>query len=97
MNLDLTTIYDQMPDFSSHEDARSWFKEQYPDRCFLRSEDVIEGKRVFFYHLVKDPEVYQQYMESFAKPEEHKITNPATFESYSTIEINEDGNVSFSI
>lgn len=97
MNLDLTTIYDQMPDFRSHEEARAWFKEKFQDRFLLRNSDISEGKRVFYYHIIKDPEVYQHYMESFASPVKHEITNIETFASYSTVEISEDGDIIFSI
>lgn len=97
MNFDLTSITEQMPDFKSHLEAREWFTSQYPNRFLLRSEDSLEGKRIYYYHVVKNPEVYQQYMESFSKTEGHEITNPATFESYSTVEISEDGDISFSI
>jgi hypothetical protein len=57
--------------------------------------EMRDGKRVNFYHLVKDPEVYQPYMESFASEVKHEITNTETFKSYRTIEIEEDGNVRF--
>jgi hypothetical protein len=97
VNIDLTSITEQMPDFNNHLAAREWFSSQFPNRFFLRSEDSLEGKRVYYYHIVKNPDVYQQYMESFAKPEGHEITNPATFESYSTVEIDENGNVSLSL
>jgi hypothetical protein len=97
VNIDLTSITEQMPDFNSHLEAREWFTSQFPNRFLLRSEDSLEGKRVYYYHVVKNPEVYQQYMESFAKAEGHEITNPKTFESYSTVEISEDGDVSLSI
>ncbi|MFS0862609.1 hypothetical protein [Fredinandcohnia sp. 179-A 10B2 NHS] len=94
MNIDPTMIYEKMPDFNSHEEAREWFKSEYQDKFLLRTHDEVDGKKVFFYHIVKDPEVYQQYMESFAKPGEHEITNMKTFESYSTVEISEDGDIS---
>jgi hypothetical protein len=86
-----------MPDFKSHEEARAWFNEQFPDRFFLRSSDETDDKKVFYYHIVKNPDVYQQYMESFASPVKHEITNMETFESYSTVEISEDGGISFTI
>ena len=97
MNVDATTIAENMPKFISHEDARSWFKKQFQDHFLLRSHDVIAGKKVYFYHIVKDTESYQQYMQSFAKPGKHEITSIAPFESYSTVEISEDGKVSFSV
>ncbi|RLQ92324.1 hypothetical protein [Falsibacillus albus] len=96
MNVDLTELQNEMPDFESHLEAREWFKERYENRFVLEGMAAIDGRRVYYYHLVKDPEVYEQYMESFASEEKHPITNSASFESYSTVEISEGGTVSFS-
>ncbi|WP_186577905.1 hypothetical protein [Aquibacillus kalidii] len=96
MNFDLTSISSDMPDFHNHEQAREWFKDQFENRFTLGDSTIINGKRTYYYHLIKDPEKYHQYMESFSK-KDHDITNFHTFESYSTIEINEDGDISFSI
>jgi hypothetical protein len=95
VNQDFTINHEQMPNFTNHEEARAWFKGQFGDRFLLRMTDMKDGKRVNFYHLVKDPEVYQPYMESFASLVKHEITNMDVFKSYSTIEIDEGGNVRF--
>ncbi|MFT4413931.1 hypothetical protein ACLM5H_08735 [Fredinandcohnia humi] len=97
MNIDFTTLYDKMPDFQNHEEAREWFKNEFQDKFLLRTHDKIEGKMVYYYHIVKDPEVYKEYMESFGRTGEHEITNIQTFESYSTVEISENGDVSFTL
>ncbi|MRH44554.1 hypothetical protein GH741_18065 [Aquibacillus halophilus] len=97
MNFDLASISDQMPDFENHDQARVWFKDQFSDRFSLTNSNVIDGKKVYFYHIIKNPEVYHQYMESFAKPVKHDITNMETFESYSTVEISEDGEISLTL
>ncbi|GAE27824.1 hypothetical protein JCM9140_3985 [Halalkalibacter wakoensis JCM 9140] len=97
MEFDVTAIYNKMPDFQSHEEARSWFKEQFGDRFLLKNSDEIEGERVYYYHLVKDQEVYEQYMQSLSNTVDQDITSMQPFESYSTIEISEDGGISFSI
>ncbi|MET3696882.1 hypothetical protein SAMN05877753_101543 [Bacillus oleivorans] len=93
---EITSFFDQMPEFDNHEEARSWLKGQFHDKCLFRGSDTIDGKQVYFYHLVKNPELYQHYMESFAspRPEEHEITNMQTFESYNTLVITEDGEIS---
>jgi hypothetical protein len=95
MNQDFTIEYDQIPKFQNHEDARAWFKDLYGDRFLLRTTDMRDGKRVNMYHLVKDPEVYQPYMESFSHIDKHEITNMDVFKSYKTIEITEDGIIQF--
>ncbi|MCM3669036.1 hypothetical protein M3181_08485 [Mesobacillus maritimus] len=97
MNLDVNSLTEQMPDFQSHKEARDWFKGQLQNQFLLRSEDTVNGKRVYYYHIVKNKETYQQYMQSFASEEGHQITNADTFKSYSTVEISEDGDVSISI
>jgi hypothetical protein len=96
MNINPEALLSQLPDFNSHEAARSWFKEQLHEQFQLRSSDEVNGKRVYFYHIIKNPEVYQQYMESFASPVKHEITSMKPFESYTTLEISEDGGVSVS-
>lgn len=95
MDQDFTVERRDMPSFSNHEEAREWFKEQFGDRFLLRMTDMKDGKRVNFYHLVKDPDVYQPYMESFASSVKHEITNMDVFKSYTTIEIDENGQVEF--
>ncbi|MCT2535723.1 hypothetical protein NC661_06365 [Aquibacillus koreensis] len=97
MNFDLTTISNEMPDFENHDQARQWFNEQFQERFSLVNSDIVNGKKVYYYHIIKDQSTYQQYMESFAKAGEHQITNFETFESYSTVEINEEGDISLSL
>ena len=97
MNLDLTTINDSMLDFRNHEEARSWFKSLFQERFLFRTYDKIDGKMLYYYHIVKNPETYQQYMQSLASEVKQENTNMETFESYSTVEINEEGEVSLTI
>lgn len=97
MNVDLTMINERIPDFTSHDEARKWFKEEFGDRFLSRSIDEIEGKRVYYYHLIKDFDMYQEYMESLSSSVKHEITSMKPFESYTTVEISEDGGISFSI
>ncbi|MCH1627135.1 hypothetical protein [Fredinandcohnia quinoae] len=97
MDNDQHFISERMPNFNNHEEAREWFKEQFDNKFLFRSINEDEGKKTFFYHIVKNPEVYNQYMRNFASPFEHEITNMKTFESYTTVEINEDGEVNFTI
>jgi hypothetical protein len=95
MNQEYTIDTDQMPNFKSHEETRTWFKGLFGDRFLLRIFEMKDGKRVNIYHLVKDPEVYHPYMESFASVVKHEITYIDVFKSYTTIEIDEDGKVNF--
>ncbi|WP_160722934.1 hypothetical protein [Bacillus sp. USDA818B3_A] len=95
MNQDFNIKQEQIPAFKSHDEARTYFKNLYGDRFLNRGTDLSEGKRVSIYHLVKDPNVYQPYMESFSHEIKHEITNMDVFKSYNTIEIDENGNVHF--
>ncbi|MDG5786785.1 hypothetical protein QA612_04720 [Evansella sp. AB-P1] len=97
MDIDITTISNEMPDFINHDEARQWFKKQFHERFALRNTDTIDGKTIYFYHIIKDLDQYQHYMESFSREEGHEFTNPDTFKSYSTVEITEDGDISLSL
>ncbi|MFC0557600.1 hypothetical protein [Halalkalibacter alkalisediminis] len=97
MDIDFKTIYNQMPDFTNHQEASDWFIGQFGNRFVLKNSDVIDDEKVYYYHVVKNPEVYQAYMESLSNEEGSHITSMEPFESYSTIEISEDGGISFSI
>ncbi|RKL65667.1 hypothetical protein CR203_19500 [Salipaludibacillus neizhouensis] len=97
MNIDLISLSNEMPNFVNHDQARGWFKQQFEERFSLMDMRESEGKKVFYYHIIKDQERYQQYMETFAKPIEHEITNMETFESYSTVEITEDGDINLTL
>ncbi|WP_275644501.1 hypothetical protein [Cytobacillus sp. S13-E01] len=59
INLDLTTINDSMLDFRYHEEARSSFKSLFQERLLIRTHDEIDGKMVYYYHIVKNPETSQ--------------------------------------
>lgn len=97
MNMDLQSIFEHLPDFNSHDEAREWFKGHYQDRFLLRNSDVMEGQRVFYYHIVKDPDTYREYMESLSSEVEKEYSSTEPFESYSTVEISENGDVSFTV
>lgn len=97
MNFELQSVFENLPDFKSHDEARAWFKNQYGDRFLLRNSDMIEGNQVYYYHIVKDPDIYREYMESLTSHVEREYTSTKPFESYSTVEINENGDVSFTI
>jgi hypothetical protein len=97
MNIDVKSVFENLPDFQGHEDARSWFKDQFQERFLLRNSDIIDGKRIYYYHIVKDPDTYHAYMESLTSPVEHEYSSTEPFESYSTVEISENGDISFSM
>lgn len=89
----LLKLEDEMPDFKNHEQAKQWFKTIFHNDFIIRSSDTLCGKKTYLYHIVKDLKLYQQYMRSFANPIRSEITNVKAFESYSTVEITDNGHV----
>ncbi|WP_174728015.1 hypothetical protein [Mesobacillus harenae] len=96
MDFDIEHLVDDMPIFKNHEEAQNWFKDRYHDRFVRMTTNDEEGKMVYFYHLVKDPDAYQSYIASLEDPDTD-ITTTEPFYSYSTIEINEDGEISVTL
>lgn len=97
MNIDITTIHQELPDFNNHDEAKAWFTNKFPGSFRYKDSDEIDGITVHYYHLIKDSEAYSQYMETLESTESQQITSVAPFESYSTIEITDDGDISISI
>ncbi|WP_280770834.1 hypothetical protein [Salipaludibacillus daqingensis] len=97
MKIDMESLSNQLPDFDDHETARAWFKNKFDDRFSLKNSENDNGKKVHYYHIIKNPETYKLYMESFSKPVKHEITEMETLESYSTVEITEDGDISLTL
>ncbi|WP_142382902.1 hypothetical protein [Bacillus sp. V33-4] len=96
MEFNIEQLAEQLPDFSDHEGAHHWFTQKYGERFVLRETNTIEGKKVYFYHVIKEPGLYNEYLENISDEISDEI-NPDAFRSYSTIEISEDGDVSISI
>lgn len=53
MNIDIDQLTSSLPDFSTHEDASEWFTNRFGTQFIQKDEDFSEGKRVYFYHIVK--------------------------------------------
>ncbi|MCM3573624.1 MULTISPECIES: hypothetical protein [Mesobacillus] len=97
MNIDIDQIAASLDDFSTHEEAREWFANRFGAQFIQKEEDISEGKRVYFYHIVKNRDAYNQYMASLMDDGKIEFKSMEPFESYSTVEISEDGDVSISI
>jgi hypothetical protein len=91
--MDLLKLEEEMPNFENHEQAKQWFKNIYHNYFIIRSSNTWAGKKTYLYHIVRDLNLYQQYMRSFANPVRREITNMKTFDSYSTVEITDNGDV----
>ena len=97
MNIDIDQLAASLPDFSTHEEASEWFTNRFGSQFIHKEEDISEGKRVYFYHIVKNRDAYDQYMSSLMDDGKMEFKSMEPFESYSTVEISEDGDVSISI
>ncbi|MBT2662052.1 hypothetical protein [Bacillus sp. ISL-45] len=97
MNIDIDQLAASLPDFSTHEEAREWFSNRFGTQFIQKEEDFSEGKRVYYYHIVKNREDYDRYMASLMEDGKMELKSMEPFESYSTVEISEDGDVSISI
>ncbi|QOR67929.1 hypothetical protein IM538_07295 [Cytobacillus suaedae] len=95
MDIDFNAITDNMPNFENHDDAKAWFEEYFEDKFVFKNQDELNGKTVYYYHIVKNPDAYSQYMVSLTSEVKPHITDFNTVKSYSTVEISEDGEVSF--
>ncbi|GAE32529.1 hypothetical protein [Halalkalibacter hemicellulosilyticus] len=94
MELNLLELYEEMPDFHNHNEASLWFHKQFPNNIQFKEIDTINGTKVYYYHIIKDRKTYEEYMQSLKEPLEHTIISNEPFNSYSTVEISEDGGVS---
>ena len=82
----------KLPDFSSHQEARNYFKELYREQFVLNGSELIDGRKVYFYHLILDTEHYQEGMEVL-KTDGYMKDAMQFLISYQPIEISEDGSV----
>lgn len=41
-----------LPDFKSHDEARTYFKNIYGDSFQMTDSDVIDGMKIYFYKLI---------------------------------------------
>lgn len=97
MNIDTDELAASMPDFSTHEEAREWFTNRFGTQFIHKDDDFSEGKDVHYYHIVKNRDAYDRYMASLMDEGKLELKSMEPFESYSTVEISEDGDVSISI
>ena len=81
----------ELPDFSSHEEARDYFKNTYGEQFVMVSSHVIDETKVYFYALPLNPSVFKDGQEQIQQGE--FVLGLEYLESYQSIEIFEDGRV----
>lgn len=86
----LTRKFEQeLPDFQSHTDARKWFKKRFGDNFVLTDSQIIDGEKIYFYHLIIDRTAYESGMKKLS--EEGYVSGMDLPMSYHPIEISETG------
>lgn len=81
----------ELPDFSTHEEARNYFKNKYGERFVMVSSDVIDKMNVHFYAVVLNPSVFEDGQKKVRQGE--YVFGEKYLESYQSIEIFEDGRI----
>lgn len=81
---------DNLPNFSSHEEAREYFKQKYGDAFIMTDSQEIGEKKVYFYRLILDPQTYKENNELLNKGNIHGVE---FLNSYQSIEMFEDGGI----
>ena len=68
----------KMPSFTSHDEARAYFKDKYGNDFQMIDSREFEDKKIYFYNLILNKEKYLESRDLF---------------SYQSIEIDNNGNV----
>ncbi|MGM0844767.1 MAG: hypothetical protein ACQEUT_07295 [Bacillota bacterium] len=96
MDLNIKQLAEEMPEFDNHQEASEWFGNKFGGQFIFREKDIINGITTYFYHIVKDGNGYNRYMNSLSE-EKTEIDSMNSFYSYTTVSISEDGEVEISL
>ena len=80
----------KMPSFTSHEEARAYFKERFGHRFQLMDSKIIGNKKIYLYNLILNEDYYMSYVRD-EKVRMQPDSNFLFLFSYQSIEIFEDG------
>lgn len=80
-----------LPDFSSHEMARKYFKNKYGNHFVMTDSEVIDGMNIYFYNLILDYEIFRDGQEKLGRGE--LVSGLELMNSYQPVEIWEDGRI----
>lgn len=81
----------ELPNFSSHEQARNYFKSTYGEHFVMMSSEIINDKKVYFYGLLLNPETFYDGQKKVSQGE--PVIGLAMMNSYEPVEIFEDGRI----
>jgi hypothetical protein len=96
MNINIEQLAKEMPEFNNHQEARDWFGEKFQGQFIFKEKDIIDDTPTYFYHIVKDTNNYNRYMNALSQ-EDSTIDSMNTFYSYTTVSITESGDVEISL
>ncbi|EDL65812.1 hypothetical protein [Bacillus sp. SG-1] len=96
MDINIEKLAKEMPEFTNHQEASDWFGDKFQGQFVFKEKDFINEVPTYFYHIVKDVNRYNRYMNALVQ-EESDIDSLNTFYSYTTVSITEDGNVEISL
>lgn len=82
----------KMPSFTSHDDARAYFKNRFGDDFQMVDSSEFEDEKIYFYNLILNKDYYMSYIRD-AKVRAESDSSLLFTLSYQRIEINENGNV----
>lgn len=81
----------ELPAFSSHKEAREWFKARYGDDFMLTGSELIGDEICYFYNLILDRALFEaesKKLHDGVMTDGMKLIN-----SYQSIQIMDSGNV----
>lgn len=81
----------ELPTFSSHDEAREYFKSKYGPSFMMNGSEIIGDRKIYFYHLVFDKDCYADGMGRLGKGE--AVSGIEFINSYQPVEIFEDGEI----
>jgi hypothetical protein len=96
MTFNIEQLAEEMPEFTNHKEASEWFGNRFQGQFIFKEKDFINEVPTYFYHIVKDANGYNQYMNSLTD-ENQKIDSTTSFYSYTTVIISEHGDVEISL
>lgn len=82
----------EIPEFTSHELAREYFKNRYGNHFVMMSSEVIGNQKVYFYSLILNRKVFEDGQKQMIK--DGFMFDALDFmNSYQPVEIFEDGRI----
>lgn len=81
-----------LPQFKSHEEARSFFKDKYGDDFQMTDSSEIDGEKIYFYKLILNRKAYKEFNEQLRENGYAKMNKEMMFSSQD-IQIFESGHI----